>query len=662
MIEKTKKELLEEIERLNKIIDDLSDSEERYRVLVDNAPIGIYYNDMNGKFLYGNKKAEEIIGYKADELNNTNILSIELLESRDIYRAAVILMENKGGKGSEPNEFAIKRKDGTKAIVEINTELITINGETVVLGMVRDITDQKKAEEELRKIEERYVDIVNNVSDFIYFHDMEGYYKYINFHFNELGYSEKDLENLHAKDILVERHRAEFNNYLERIKRKGRDEGLIKIIKKDGEERIMEYKNSIVFNNDGEPIGVRGIARDITDKSRLLKKIQYAEKMEIIGKMAGSIAHDLNNTLVALINYPDMLLLEKQSKEVEDGLNAMKSSAKKASLIVNDLLTLSRKGMTLKEAVNFNLVIKEYLGSAEFKNMLLEHNNIDVKVNLCDNILDIKGSRLLLYKMIMNLIINSFEAIEDSGTISITTENRYVYKEINGFDKIEEGEYVLFTIRDSGIGISEKDLGHIFDPFFTKKSKGTGLGMAIVYGAIRDHGGFVDVCSKEGVGTTFSFYLPVTRQVSYGFENIKKDKENVKGNGEKVLIVDDLMEQREILTKILDHLNYSVLSFSSGKKVLDYLEKAPEIDLVLLDMIMDDPNFDGLETYKELIKIKPDQKVIIVTGYSESDRVKEALRLGVKSMVKKPYEINEISLVIKEVLGDKNDSMQMPKT
>jgi CheY-like chemotaxis protein len=250
----------------------------------------------------------------------------------------------------------------------------------------------------------------------------------------------------------------------------------------------------------------------------------------------------------------------------------------------------------------------------------------------------------------MNLVSNAAEAMLDGGKILISTENRYIDMPVRGYDHVEEGDYVTLTVSDAGVGISPEDMERIFEPFYTKKvmgKSGTGLGMTVVWGTVRDHSGYIDVKSVEGKGTTFTLYFPVTRK------EIAKDEslvttEDYMGKGESVLVVDDVEEQREIASRILRRLGYSVTAVSSGEQAVDYL-KDNSADLMLLDMIMD-PGIDGLETYKRILEFYPGQKAIIASGFSETRRVKKAQRLGAGAYIKKPYLLEKIGLAVRDEL------------
>ncbi len=236
------------------------------------------------------------------------------------------------------------------------------------------------------------------------------------------------------------------------------------------------------------------------------------------------------------------------------------------------------------------------------------------------------------------------------GKITISSENRYLDKPIKGYDSIKEGDYVVLSVKDNGTGIASEDLDKIFEPFYTKKvmgKSGTGLGMAVVWSTVKDHQGYLDVESIEGQGTTFTLYFPVTREE---VESVKEPVsiEEYSGNGEKILIIDDVEAQRDIAANLLKKLNYTVETVVSGEEALEYMRNNTA-DLLVLDMIMD-PGIDGLDTYKRIIEIHPGQKAIIASGFSETDRIRETQKLGAGVYIRKPYTLEKIGLAVKKEL------------
>ena len=409
----------------------------------------------------------------------------------------------------------------------------------------------------------------------------------------------------------------------------------------------------------GNRKGFHGMFVDITDrkhaekeKEELLAKLQRAEKLEAIGVLAGGVAHDLNNILSGVVTYPELLLMKlPKGSPLRKPLLTIQSAGQKAEEIVQDLLTLARRGVVTRQIVNVNEIISEYLVSPECEKLLSFHLNITVKTDLAGNLLNVTGSPIHIRKTIMNLVLNAAEAQPDGGEITISTYNHSIDLPQMGYEQIRVGDFVAIEISDKGCGIADKDLDRIFEPFYTKKvmgRSGTGLGMAVVWGTVQDHQGYIDIKSKLDEGSTFILYIPVTRELPD-----KKDDSiplgDYMGNGQTILIVDDVEEQREIAMKILVMLNYSPTAVSSGEEAIEYL-KHHTAELILLDMIMD-MGMDGLDTYKHIIEISPQQKVIIASGYSETYRVKKAQQLGAGQYIKKPYSIEAIGSAVKNALS-----------
>ena len=393
------------------------------------------------------------------------------------------------------------------------------------------------------------------------------------------------------------------------------------------------------------------VVNDISESKRLEAQLQRAQKMEAIGTLAGGVAHDLNNILSGLVSYPELLLLQiPENSPLRKPMLTIQKSGEKAAAIVQDLLTLARRGVVVTEVVNLNDVISEYLESPEHKKLQSYHIGVHMEVHLDKDALNLFGSSTHLSKTVMNLISNAAEAMPEGGKIAISTENRYLDKPIRGYDDIKEGDYVVLTISDTGTGISPDEIEKIFEPFYTKKKmgrSGTGLGMAVVWGTVKDHNGYIDVQSTEGEGTTFALYFPVTRE-KLSEEKSALTLQPYRGNGESILIVDDVEEQRLIASGMLTQLGYSVVSSSSGEEAVEYL-KTNKVDLLLLDMIMD-PGMDGLDTYKKIIELHPGQKAIIASGFSETDRARELQNLGAGAYIAKPFLLEKIGLAIKEEL------------
>jgi CheY-like chemotaxis protein len=297
-----------------------------------------------------------------------------------------------------------------------------------------------------------------------------------------------------------------------------------------------------------------------------------------------------------------------------------------------------------------NAILAEFLASPEHAKIMSFHPGVDIECHPADAVLNIMGSPVHLAKTIMNLVSNAAEAIAGEGKITIRTANRYVDSPIEGYDIIAEGDYAVFEITDTGVGISSEDQKRIFEPFYTKKTmgrSGTGLGMSVVWATVKDHRGYIDVSSSPGEGTTFTLYFPAARLEKPQSATVGS-LEDYMGQGEYILVVDDVKEQRAIASGILRRLGYEVASVASGEEALSAVRSRPP-DLVILDMIME-PGIDGLETYQQLLEINPSQKAIIASGYSESERVRAALRMGAGVYIKKPYLFDKIGRAVRTEL------------
>ncbi len=398
-------------------------------------------------------------------------------------------------------------------------------------------------------------------------------------------------------------------------------------------------------------------ALDITERKseevqrqELEERLKRAQKMEAIGTLAGSVAHDLNNILGSIVGYPDLLLTEiPEDSALRRPLNVIKDSGQRAAAIVQDMLTLARRGVAVRDVIDLNDIVCGYAESPEIEDLKSANPGVELFVNTTEAPMNIKGSAHHLGKILMNLVANAAEAMPEGGSLGITTERRYVDVPINGYETIPEGEYMVLSVSDVGVGISEEDLKKIFEPFYTKKvmgRSGTGLGMAVVWGSVKDHEGFIDVTSAEGLGSRFDIYLPATRE-----EKSEKggsgQMEEIRGS-ESVLVVDDVPEQREIASHMLRSLGYAVDTAATGEEAVAHLKRS-SVDIVVLDMVMD-PGLDGLETYRQMLEIHPAQRAIIASGYSETSRVRSARRLGAGPYVKKPYLIETLGRAVRAEL------------
>jgi signal transduction histidine kinase/ActR/RegA family two-component response regulator len=379
-------------------------------------------------------------------------------------------------------------------------------------------------------------------------------------------------------------------------------------------------------------------------------KLARSKKMESLGLLAGGVAHDLNNVLSGIVNYPELILMDlPDDSNLRESIEAIQSSGQRAAAIVQDLLTVARGVAITKEALNLNTLVDEYLHSPEFKKIKQVYPFFSIKTNFDMDLFNIRGSHVHIRKSLMNLVSNAVDAINGNGTITISSMNRYMDRPIRGYDDVTIGEYVVLSVLDDGSGISSDDLDRIFEPFYTKKimgRSGTGLGLAVVWNTMLDHKGYIDVLTDEH-GTAFELYFPATRE-KLSVKDLSIPMEDYKGNGETILVVDDVESQRDISCRMLEILGYKTKALPSGEEAVEYLKENTS-DLIILDMIMD-PGINGRETYERIIDIHPEQKAIVVSGFAVTDDVKAVQKLGAGKYIKKPYTIKKIGLAVKEEL------------
>jgi nitrogen-specific signal transduction histidine kinase/CheY-like chemotaxis protein len=389
----------------------------------------------------------------------------------------------------------------------------------------------------------------------------------------------------------------------------------------------------------------------MADRKVLEDQLVRSQKMEAIGTLAAGVAHDLNNILSGILGYPDLLLAQIQEDDPMYGpLVAIRRSGRKAAAIVQDMLTMARRFVAIKEPLDLSAVVRNVLDSPECRAICDCNQPIRIETRFASACYPVSGSAVHLEKMVINLISNAAESMEKGGSIILGLTQEQLTETRKGQHPVKPGKYVKLTVTDQGTGISQDDLEHIFEPFFTKKKmgrSGTGLGMTVVWDTVNHHDGYIDIDSKQNQGTTITVYLPkVDQEVPKAEGDIVI--EDLTGQGERILVVDDVAEQREMATAIFQKLGYTVDTVPSGESALAYLTEQP-VDLLLLDMIME-PGLDGLDTFKRVLSIYPEQKAVIASGYTKNDRVQSALELGA-SFIHKPYRVEEIAKAVKSMLN-----------
>lgn len=394
------------------------------------------------------------------------------------------------------------------------------------------------------------------------------------------------------------------------------------------------------------------LRRDAESESEALhQRIVQSEKMEAIGLLAGGVAHDLNNILSTTVTYPELVLMDiDENSPLARPLQLTRSAGLRAAAVIQDMLTLTRRGVVSREVLNLNDVVQEYLGSAEYQTMQASSSRVAISTDLNPELYNIEGSPVHLQKLLMNLITNSREAQGNEGRIYITTDNQHSVSRDLFYQKLPAGDYVVLSIEDEGTGIDPDDLDKLFEPFYTTKvmgQSGTGLGMSVVWGVVYDHNGAIDVVSEQGTGTRFDIYIPKT-DAPLPVSKKQKSIDDLMGNGQLILVVDDIEEQRDLTQAVLVRLGYKVLTSANGRAAVD-LVKEKKVDAVLIDMVMDD-GWDGLKTYEELARAQPGIKSILVSGFAETDQVIQAQQLGAGPFQRKPFTIESLGQKIMDLL------------
>jgi len=426
-------------------------------------------------------------------------------------------------------------------------------------------------------------------------------------------------------------------------------------IKKDGSEFPLETRSNYIEYN-GQQARVCAV-RDLTEqkkseqeKLKLQMKLAKASKMEALGLMAGSVAHDLNNILAGIVSFPEVMLMEMApTNKHREAIKGIQDAGKRAASVVSDLITIARGTMTPKTVKNPNSIITEHLSSIEHQDYISRYPGVSITTYLDASLLNMQCSEMHIKKILMNLLGNAMEALVNGGSIDISTENIHLPEPVTAYEKIAAGEYVKIAVSDNGSGIPLKDIEHIFEPFYSKKvmgKSGTGLGLAIVWNRIHDHDGFVNVKSGPA-GTTFELYIPSTTDQE-AFDNPAISLNSLRGNEEVILVVDDQKSQCLIACNLLKNIGYRTIHVTNGKEALDVCRKSP-VDIVLLDMVLEN-GMNGRETYEQMLRINPTQKAIVVSGFPGNDELGKIQALGISHFVSKPYTIEQLAIAVKQSL------------
>lgn len=611
------------------------ESEERHRRLFEQSNDAIFVHSLEGKILDVNNRACDLTSYDRAELL---AMSLAKLHPEDELKNAAKAIETTQKDGSVIFESKFITAGGDILNVNISSRLIDKDA-GLVQGIVRDVTDRKRAEDAQRKSEDKFRKYITNAPYGIFIVDAQGHYVDVNEAACKMtGYTKSELLNMSIPDLVDPKSTKDGPSNLDKVKKSGRASTEVALLHKDGTS-IWTSLDAVALSEDR----FMAFCSDITETKRLQELESRAERLETAGTIAGQVAHDFNNLLAPIMAYPDLIHDElPHDNEAHGYLDAIENAAKKIADINQDLLTMGRRGHYSQDILDLNRVVLQ--ATQEMKSRT---ETVTIETKLYRDLLKIKGGSAQIHRMLTNLLVNAQDAMGDIGQITINTENYYADDTSIAFGRVPKGEYVKLTVSDNGCGIPDEIIQKILDPFFTTKTadkrRGSGLGLSVVDAVMRDHNGYLDLTSKIGQGTSFYLYFPVTRE-----ETQEVASEHLTTGAEKVLIVDDDEVQRKVTMRLLNKLGYKVSSVESGEKAVEFIKENRQ-DLVILDMVMPG-GIDGTETYRQFLDINPHQKAIILSGFSGSDRIFEAQKLGAGAFVKKPVTRITIATAVRTEL------------
>ena len=656
--------IVQDITERKQAEDALQQSERQYRELYENLRDGSALVDVQGRICKCNSRFLNMLGYTFKEISLLTYEEITPIRWHSLELEILLKQVNMRGY-SDLYEKEYIKKGGAIFPVELQTYLVKDSNGAFAgyWAFVRDITDRKRTEETFRESEERFRLAFDNANIGVCLVSTEGKLLQVNTQMcNIFGYRKEEFERMTINDLAHPEDKNISPTFIKKaLTAEVKDSVFEKrYYHKKGHIVFGQVSSSLVRDAQGAPLYFISHVLDITDRKReeeerrnLETKLQRAQKMEAIGLMAGGVAHDLNNMLSAFVTLPELILMEipEENQKLRMEIQMIMNSGQRTAAIVDDLLTVTRGVTMAQDTLNLNHVVQEYMRSPEFEKLRKFHPGIEVVTELADDLLPIRGSRVHLMKALMNLVSNASEAFRssDSGVVSVSTQNRYVDASLQGYEKVNIGEYAVLVVKDNGLGISPEDTERIFEPFYSKKvmgRSGTGLGLSVVWNTVTGHDGYIHVESGGG-GTVFELFFPITRE-SVSEREKPLDLKQYQGRGEKVLVVDDELNQRVIAVDLLRKLGYRANAVSGGQEALEFL-KEQAVDILLLDMVM--PGMDGCDTFSRIVRLKPGQKAVIASGFSLSDRVKKAQELGAGAYIRKPYSIEKLGLAIKTELA-----------
>ncbi len=628
--------------------DTLRKSEEKYKDIFTWAPVGIYQSSIDGKIVTANKSLADMLGYDvAEDLINRDM-------AKDVYyneeeRHKLIKEYDTKGQGSVTNlEILWKKKDGSSVWVMLTAHAIKDkSGKTIYYeGFVYDITEQKRAEENIRMLSRA----MEQSPASVVITDLDGKIEYVNPKFTQVtGYTSAEALGQNPRVLKSgETPDKEYKQLWETITSGKEWRGEFHNKKKNG-EFYWEYASiSPIKDVSGKTTHYLAVKEDITEKKTLEQQFFRTQRLESIGTLAGGIAHDLNNVLAPILLSVELLNRRHSDEATKKLLSSMESSALRGRDIIKQVLTFARGIEGQHVSIDLRHIVKE------IDNIIMETfpKNIKKVVDIPKDLLTIVGDATQIHQVLLNLCINARDAMPHGGTLSITASNiridtQYARMNLNA----RQGTYVLLNVTDTGTGIPPEILVKIFEPFFTTKEigKGTGLGLSTVYTIIKNHGGFIEVQSELGKGTTFKVHFPVVESAEA--QQIQKEHAHpVGGNGELILVVDDEASVLEVTKQTLAMYGYNILSASDGTDAVAlYAQHKDEIDLVVSDILM--PTLDGVMMARTLLRMNPYVKIILTSGHKIDEPPSSQDDLKIEAFLQKPYTAEYLLKIVHDVLS-----------
>jgi PAS domain S-box-containing protein len=641
----------------------LQESEQRFRTIADFAYDWEYWIDPDGHFIYLSPSCERITGYSPKEIISDPQIVVKMVKPEYAEKVHHIYFGKDPEDGSIFSmEFPVFTKSGKEVWLENNCRQVYDDQGNYAgrRGSNRDITDRKHAHEKLRKSEEKFKAVFHTSPDAINLNRVEdGKYIDINEGFTKImGYSREEIMGKFSIERDIWHDPKDRNRLIKGLKQNGVVENLeAEFIGKDGQIKTgLTSARRINIDNQN---CILSITRDLTEKKVMEATLQQAQKMESIGTLAGGIAHDFNNILSGIFGFSQLAKRHiNDSETAKKDIDQIIKGAQKATELVQQILTVSRKSTPEKTPISVYSIVKDALKLLR----AIIPATIEIKEDIAANA-TVMGDSTQIHQIVMNLCTNAYHAmIGTGGCMSVDLKEIEISQKtgIPGLNALP-GRYLSLEVSDTGHGMDSAIVKKIFDPYFTTKDagKGTGLGLAVVFSIVEEHKGYIRVHSEPGKGSTFYVYLPIIDDPPSCAIPVK-DKEGLLSGSETIMFVDDEEALREVVNDILKALGYRVCLFSNGTRAFEVYQEDPfQFDLVMTDMTM--PGITGFEMSQKMLELRPDQPVILCTGYSESINRERAISMGVTEYVEKPFIINELANVIRTVLDDANNKRQAAK-